>query len=400
MATEIHHGPPGSFKSFALVYRFLIAALQAGRVVVSNIRGIEDIETIKDAFPDLDFPSSAYIIFVDTTVQAGRTALACFYKWVPFGALILIDEIQQIYPDRRDFKLESLDAWQPHPHDVFDDRMIGEGRPEDVFTAYDKQRHYNWDIYASTTNIAKVKREIREVTDFAYRHRNLSGFLPWWHNKWIETCHDPENNGKSKAHTVGTPKRYTADPRYFKCYKSTATGEHTQGGRQSILLDPKILAFLVLICLCGLFFMAMPSGSSSVKKTADTRKAPDQIIRPGNPPANDPNADGRLDGQRPPPSLGRVVLASLTIETIREWSANGVKREELATLPATCQVFKKHIRCPIKKHTQADFTAVATSTSRVCERHNCVVYFPVIQPPPEPLRNEVKPSFLASSLIK
>lgn len=250
-ATSIHHGPPGSYKSFTLVQRFAIPALIEGRTVVTNIRGFDNVDRVIQQFPDKEFSPNARIIWVDTTTQAGRTRMAKWFHWVPFGALVIIDEVQQVYPDRRDFKLESLDTFTPYPGEIIEDIGLKEGRPEDVFTAYDKQRHYNWDIFCSTPNIAKVKKEIREVSEWAYRHRDLSGLLPWKKNTWIEHQHDPETSGKSPSHRVGTPVQYKADPRVFACYASTATGQHVQSkAGRSILSDPKIMGVLVLIVAC------------------------------------------------------------------------------------------------------------------------------------------------------
>lgn len=210
MATAIHHGPPGSFKSFSLVQRFAIPALQAGRTVVCNVRGFDSLDRIIEQFPNIQFPKSARLIYFETTTRESRLIMAGWFHWVPIGALIIIDEGQEIYPDRRDFKLESLDNFVCP--DSFHVQHIEEGRPVDVFTAYDKQRHYNWDIFISTTNVAKIKSEIRQVTEWAYRHRTLSGLIPFMKNQWLEHQHDPENNGKAESHRIGsrpTPIRFS-----------------------------------------------------------------------------------------------------------------------------------------------------------------------------------------------
>ncbi|MFI3122703.1 MAG: zonular occludens toxin domain-containing protein [Methylococcales bacterium] len=264
MATSIHHGAPGSYKSFALVQRFAIPALKAGRVVVSNVRGFDSLDRVMAQYPEIDFPPSACLIYLETTTREARTIMAGWFHWVPIGALIIIDEGQEIYPDRRDFKLESLDVFVCP--EGFEPEVIEEGRPVDVFTAYDKQRHYNWDIFISTTNVAKIKSEIRQVTEWAYRHRALGGLVPWMKNQWYEHQHDPENNGKSESHRVGSPVRYKADLRIFNCYKSTATGEATESqAGQSIFKNSAILFPLLVIFAAFIFALYMFFFKSDVK---------------------------------------------------------------------------------------------------------------------------------------
>ncbi|MCQ8183472.1 hypothetical protein NP603_20335 [Methylomonas sp. SURF-1] len=302
MATAIHHGPPGSFKSFTLVQRRAIDALKEGRVVVTNIRGFTSLDRIKDQFEDIHFPDTAELIYMHTEIAEHRLYMASWFHWVPLRALVLIDEAQRIYPDRRDFKKESLDTRiAPPGFEVqelaveIEDEYTGERyfvyRPENVDTAFDMQRHFQWDVYLSTPNINKIKDFIREVAEVAYRHKSLSGKLPDWlakllglHNAWYEFQHDAENNGKAATHLVGAPRKYKADERIFKCYQSTATGEHTQSkAGQSVFGDPKlkmVLAVLVL-ALGSLLWSALFGGKPAASKT-DPASA---TLVPG-PPAN------------------------------------------------------------------------------------------------------------------
>ena len=278
MATSIHHGAPGSFKSFSLVQRFAIPALQAGRCVVCNVRGFDSLERIIEQYPDIDFPATAKLIYLETTTRESRMIMAGWFHWVPIGALIIIDEGQEIYPDRRDFKLESLDAFVC-PHD-FEPEQIAEGRPVDVFTAFDKQRHYQWDIFISTTNVAKIKSEIRQVTEWAFRHRSLAGLFPWMKTSWIEHQHDPETSGKSESHRVGSPVRHKADPRIFKCYKSTATGGVTESqAGQSILKNPVLLLPLFGIIFAVSLLLYNFSNSSNKKSVVEPVKPAPIVIQ-------------------------------------------------------------------------------------------------------------------------
>lgn len=353
MATSIHHGPPGSYKSFTLVQRFAIPALKEGRVVVTNIRGFDDLERVKDQFPDDDFHSDADIIWVDTTSQTGRKFMAQWWHWVPFGSLVIIDEVQQVYPDRRDFKLESLDKFTPPPGLVIEDlslRGIPEGRPEDVFTAYDKQRHYNWDIFCSTPNIAKVKKEIREVSEWAYRHRDLSGLLPWKKNTWMEHQHDPEASGKSASHRVGAPVQYKADPRVFKCYKSTATGEHVQSkAGRSIFSDPKILAACVLIAVsivAMVYFYGKRFGSKApVAAPAPAVAAPQKPVDPGPVPAS--SGGNAVVSNQIPVIQPNEPLKFLDRDHVRLWSVQGVTLDELKIVPASCRISSASVKCSL-----------------------------------------------------
>jgi zona occludens toxin len=266
MATSIHHGAPGSFKSFTLVQRFGIDALKEGRTIVTNIRGFKHIDEIKLLFPKIVFPDTANIIYVTSETALGRLLMGGFFHWVPFRALILIDEAQRIYPKRASFKLESLDKYicpegfTPEQLPTTAEFPKGIPRPEDITNAFDMQRHFQWDIYLSTPNIVKIQAPIREVAQTAYFHKSLSGKLPFlFKDTWYEFQHDPANTGHLKTNWIGTPHKYKADSRCFKCYQSTATGEHTVSkADKNILSDNGVrfkLACIVLSILLGFFFM-------------------------------------------------------------------------------------------------------------------------------------------------
>lgn len=294
MATAIHHGAPGSFKSFTLVQRFSIQALKEGRVIVTNIRGFNTIERVKAQFPDIEFPESAQIIFVTGETKHGRHLLAGFFHWVPMGAMILIDEAQRVYPDRRDFKLESLDkpiipqGFIPEKIEVITEDGSTVGRPEDVFTAYDMQRHFNWDVYMSTPNIAKIQKPIREVAEYAYYHKSLSGKIPFlFKDTWYEFKHDAENNGRTKAVQIGNPIKYKADTRVYKCYQSTVTGKHTVSqADQSIFKDTalqiKLGAVFIAISLCIFFLFKFSAPKDKLQTDIPAVKtAPDNLDKKG-----------------------------------------------------------------------------------------------------------------------
>ncbi len=252
MTAVIHHGPPGSFKTFTLVQRVMIPALQAGRVVVTNVRGFNDLNRISSAL-GITFPDTAAIFYLQPDTQ-GYEHIARFFHWVPAGALIVMDEGQRVYPLRKksfDYldqpdNIVLLDSQNKPLIDIETSQPIC--RPATLENAIDQHRHFNWDIYISTTNVAKIHGEIRKAVEWAFRHRDNTGLLPWWKNSWTEFRHDSEQSGKSVSHYSGTPKRYKADMRIYDCYQSTATGKAKVSNESlSVFRDPRFRLALILI---------------------------------------------------------------------------------------------------------------------------------------------------------
>ncbi|WP_420590314.1 zonular occludens toxin family protein [Bacterioplanoides sp.] len=246
MTTAIHHGPPGSYKSFAIVQDVVIPALKKGRTVITNIRGLDDINHIAKTM-GFELPEESKLIAVKHDSREGFEHMARFFHWAPQGALIVMDEAQRVYPTRLK-NLTEFDLTDPQEGEL--------PRPTTVENAFDQHRHMNWDIYLSTTNVAKVHKEVRAVAEYAFRHRDMAGVLPWYKNKWREFKHDAENNGKSVSHYIGTPQLKTANTKVFECYQSTATGT-TQGSNEnkSIFADTKLRILLLLIFSCIAYFI-------------------------------------------------------------------------------------------------------------------------------------------------
>jgi zona occludens toxin (predicted ATPase) len=250
MTAVIHHGPPGSYKTFALIQRVIIPALEAGRTVCHNIRGLDNLDRIAEVM-GLQFPETARLICVKHDSEEGFKYMARFFQWAPVGALIVMDEGQRVYPTR----LRNLSGFDTAESDreTLDN---GIQRPWNVENAFDQHRHMNWDIYISTTNVDKVHKEVRQVVEYAFRHRDMSGILPWYKNKWREFKHDAESTGKQVSHYIGTPKLYSADFRVFDCYKSTATGTaKASSENKSIFADSKLRIFAGIFVLAFAWFV-------------------------------------------------------------------------------------------------------------------------------------------------
>lgn len=236
MTTEIVHGNPGAYKSASLVHRYGIPALKAGRTVITNIRGFNSLERVEDAF-DIVLPPECDLISVPFDID-GFEKMARWFHWVPDGSVILMDEGQRVYPTRLK-TLSDFDLLSDDP-----------SKPKTVEEAFDTHRHRNLDIYISTTNIAKIHKEVRQVSEFSYRHKNLKGLLPFLDGRYKRVKHDPENSGKSPSHYMGSTIE-KIDKRVFNCYESTATGKAKDTESSfSLLSQPKFLVMLAIIAYC------------------------------------------------------------------------------------------------------------------------------------------------------
>jgi len=283
MTAVIYHGPPGSYKTFSVTQDVIVPALLKGRVVVTNIRGLTSLETIEDALK-IDLPDTAEILALPHT-REGFHDIARFFHWAPKGALIVMDEGQRVYPTR----LRSLATFDyPGGKEAAESDV----RPATLEDAFDQHRHHNWDIYITTTHIDKIHREIRTICEYGYRHRDVTGFVPWWRNHWKETKHDPANNGTAPSHAVGQPRVRKADKRIFKCYQSTATGIAKKSAEgKNVFKNPKLLAVIGVAIIAAIF-----SGSqiSKILSRGDSTKAEQiqeasKVVTPKN-----NNGDGRV----------------------------------------------------------------------------------------------------------
>lgn len=234
MSTAIIHGDPGSYKTSALVSDYLVPAVKAGRVVVTNIRGVKTVEEISDLY-GFELPDTSQIILVDFN-ESGFEKMARFFHWVPEGALVLMDEGQRVYPTRlRDFK--AYDLLNPQ-----DDK-----RPRTVEDAFDSHRHMNWDIYISTPNIGKIHKEIRAVAEFGYRHKNMATVFSFMKGRYKRVTHIADNSGTAIGHAISAGLR-KIDKRAFDVYQSTATGQTKDSAAAfSFFKQPKILLVLCII---------------------------------------------------------------------------------------------------------------------------------------------------------
>lgn len=287
MPIKIHHGPPGSFKTAGAMADDFIREARAGRVIVTNVRGVTR-DRVLDVLPDL--PQSFDVIHVDDKTEEGREKWAKWFHWVPKGAFIFVDEVQDIWPKRwRESDIRALD----YPGGLR--QATADDRPFCWDQAWDKHRHWNWDIVATCPSYSKVRDDIKSVADAAYKHKDLA--LVGWTGRYIEAMHLADDTGKNQSDFLNVQKK-KVPAHVFQLYDSTSTGQFRVNANGFNLFKSPRVAFLLAVLVGALYFgfgrgpITMFSGAS---KTAAS-SAP-SASTPNNPalPAAGDNAVSSVD---------------------------------------------------------------------------------------------------------
>jgi zona occludens toxin len=258
MSIKIYWGSNGSYKSASAVQDDIIPELLKGRVVVTNIRGCT-LERCVEQYPDI--PDSADIIHVDTAKAGGLDRLQTWFRWVPKGALIVLDEVQLIH--RKAWREKDLERFIYRVTDEFGnsrfatfDEAERDNTPFDMLDAFTRHRHFNWDLVLTTPNIKYIRDDIRGTCETAYRQANGALLGSFFKGKFKRAMHDADDN---KPGTGALTQTLSINPKVFKCYDSTATGkaQDTRAGT-NIFKSPRLL--LSLACAIGGFAYAFSSG--------------------------------------------------------------------------------------------------------------------------------------------
>lgn len=286
MPIKIHHGPNGSYKTSGAVWDDAVTAMKAGRVIITNVRGMST-ERCLSLFPDL--PDTFELIRIDTETTEGLNLARTWFHWAPRDAFLIFDEPQTIF----------LKKWSDKAIEQFDfpggpDAAQAADRPCDFLDAWTRHRHWNWDVVLCTPNIRYLRDDIRQTSEMAYLHTNLGvlgqAIKILLRADYKEVMHNAQDNrpsadGKNIVHFR------KIDKRVFELYDSTATGQHrdTFTG-QSLLGSPKVLlpvGFLALV----LAFMYQRTGFSLATNglsAAETAAASKVVLQPPQVPVEAP----------------------------------------------------------------------------------------------------------------
>ncbi|NOI60640.1 zonular occludens toxin domain-containing protein [Vibrio coralliilyticus] len=287
MAIRIRTGANGSYKSSYVSYFTVLKALKAGRVVVTNIQGMAPLHIMEQRL-DIKFPSTSKLIRISSKNERGLELWQYFFCWAPLGALIVIDECQDIFSvkvgfDIKKIRYRPLEDFLPNLPDGYEDffnsRYVPvnmeeldpcdiddcghaeydeEGRILYPFTfneGFMRHRHYNWDIELLSPDWKQIDSGIKACAEECFFHKGRDGYF--WakrkpyifrHDKTVTTPSIPKT-----SHANLTTQKIPLDA--FLLYKSTTTGKAQSSGQMNPLLrSPKFLA-VCLVIIFGLGYL-------------------------------------------------------------------------------------------------------------------------------------------------
>ncbi len=287
MAVCFRHGSNGAYKSAYAVWFEIVPALRAGRLVITNVEGLKSLKGIEKALGE-KFPESAQLIRIFSRSEEGVLLWQNWFSWAPIGALIIIDECQDLFTKDVGFNREKAlykpveeflqylppgfselfySRWLPVPEDArsndgeeddtgrtqYDD----EGRllyPYNFYGAFMRHRKYQWDLILLTPDWTSIPTWLRGCAQTAYSHSSKDTFFSKRRPRIF--VHTPQGS-KSQPTTkqdfaASTSVKIPID--VFALYKSTGTGDFNESKADiTILKSPKFI-FVILLMFGSLSF--------------------------------------------------------------------------------------------------------------------------------------------------
>ncbi|WCP70330.1 zonular occludens toxin domain-containing protein (plasmid) [Vibrio tubiashii] len=279
MAVYFRHGSNGAYKSAYAVWFEILPALRNGRLVVTNIEGLKPLDKIEKLLGE-KFPPGARLIRVFSRKLTGIELWQNWFSWMPIGALVVIDECQDIFTVDAGFKKEKthkrpIEEFLPNLPDDFadlfhsrwtkvDESTLDEGDiddtgetqldeqgrllyPDHFYGAFMRHRKYQWDIVMLTPDWTSIPTWLRGCAQEAYSHRSTDTWFrkrkPRIYNHSTKATKTAPSTREDMAST--TSKKIPVE--VFALYKSTGTGKFNESKSDvTMLKSPKfILAMLI-----------------------------------------------------------------------------------------------------------------------------------------------------------
>ncbi|WP_159356686.1 zonular occludens toxin domain-containing protein [Vibrio parahaemolyticus] len=304
MAVIFRHGSNGSYKSAYATWFEILPALREGRLVVTNIEGLRPKESIEKILGET-FPASAKLIRIFTRSSEGVHLWQNWFNWMPTGALVVIDECQDLYCPEAGFKREKFLArpfsefedilpkgfgelfhsrWLPIDPDSLDESDLDDCErtqldennrllyPFDFYGAFMRHRKYQWDVIMLTPDYSAIPTWLKGCAGEAYSHRSTDTFFRKrkpriYNHRPKATKTDPTTKAD---YASCSSKKIPVD--VFALYQSTGTGGFNETKSDiSILKSPKfLLAMLIGVLAILKFFWDLYVLSNSDVDSAQT----------------------------------------------------------------------------------------------------------------------------------
>jgi len=229
MGLYILSGVPGTGKTLYAIDKWIIPALKAGRQVVTNIDGLnhDAIALIMEEMP-LKIHSLLKLINPDD-FDANQQ----FYKDLPIGCLVVLDEAQN-YFGARNFK---------------------EKANNDLIPYITKHRHFKHDVVFISQSQDSIDVAVRRVSAITYWLK--SGGYSGFGEKNVIVMGYLGGNMEKKPESKNV---YRHNTRIYGAYKSYEDTEESKDIKEkkvsvSILGNNKLMAFYLVMALIGVVFV-------------------------------------------------------------------------------------------------------------------------------------------------
>ena len=294
MSIKLYWGANGAYKSASAVQDDIIPELKKGRHVYTNIRGCT-LDKVLEVFPNL--PEGADVTYIDTSKPGAIEELRQWPWKAPKGSLVVLDEIQLIYPR----------AWTAKKYEelynqfkTFDEAEQA-GEPFNLLDGFTRHRHWNFDVVMTTPSIKMVRSEIRDTTEVAYRQANMA--LIGIKGKFKRAMHPADENKPGRDSLVET-KKIKAET--FRCYQSTATGQvqDTRSGT-NLFKSPRLLFALAFSALS--FSYAFFNGGLEYFTSGGDLHAQEETVSAPEPSEKVVDVDIQEDSPSPPVDVSAAM---------------------------------------------------------------------------------------------
>jgi zona occludens toxin len=246
MALTIYVGTPGSGKSYVAIHDLIIPAYQAGRHIVTNIKGVvpeywaDNLEPAKgcalgtivkvddDYFAnELNYP----LMSKNNVVDDAKTSATA----IPAGAMIVVDEAYNQFPTGNETTKRMIEYVRTHRHFVDANGIAS-------------------DIVLISQDTMGIHPRVRTVAEFVTSVRNMR-YLPLMAKRYRIDVYASHKMTKSSA--LGSSIRKYKDDvfKFYKSFESEGAAKVVMTDKSHTAIKPKHYVFLALI-VAGIAFLA------------------------------------------------------------------------------------------------------------------------------------------------